>query len=240
MNSGFVSDDSGSEFILKHALLVYESMTESRVIVRRQEVGIGEPGGELQLGSARFVTRDFIAALVDSLNLSQLQILPAHVLAASTKSMVWYEPAQPRHMFFDDASDKAVEAFSGLTIAQPPLVFVAHVNNGYGSLKVFALAANDRPTADTDLCHAPYWNIYTDGKMCTGSTPLPNTIDPNDTAAWSDAFFVSAFTHISSTGRWTGGITYAQLLQHVIDEGTFEAKWLVSAKLKLKNAIAGN
>lgn len=240
MTSGFTSDDGAAEFTLKHALLVYQSQTEARVIVRRHEVGIGEPGGELQLGSARFVTRDFIAALIDSLNLAKLQILPAHILAASTNAMAWHEPAQTRHMFFDDASDKASEAFSGCAIAQPALVFVAHVNNGYGSLKVFALPSDERPTGETILCHAPYWNIYADGRMCTGSTPLPDTIDADDTNAWSSAFFVSAFTHISSTGRWTGGITYAELLQHVIAKGAFEPTWLVSAKVNLRSAIAGS
>jgi PRTRC genetic system protein B len=240
MTSGFAKSFDPGPLDLERAFLFYRQRTTQRVVVREHEVCSGMNEGEDQrLGPGRFVTREFLQAIESSIDRSSLEYMPAHVLAKSQSALAWWEPAQTRTMFFQAQTDTALTRFSGQPLPHPPLVFIASTRGGHGGLAVYALLENERPCADTALMRAPYWNIYDGDRMCVGSTPLPTEIATSDTAAWSSAFFASAFTHLSSTGRWTGGCTYAEFLASVDAAGVFDSSWLVSARTSLASAIAG-
>lgn len=162
----------------------------------------------------------------------KLELLPPHVLAVSPERLVWFEPALTRVMFFE-TTDTYLQRLSGVTCPHPALLFVA----GERSLKVFTLGSNDRPTADTPLYTAPYYNTSSGG-VCLGSTPLPATLSVNDTESYSNAFFHSAFTHGTSERLlkgWDG--SYGEFWSATKEDGRFSLKHLVPLDYRVVDVI---
>jgi PRTRC genetic system protein B len=69
---------------------------------------------------------------------------------------------------------------------------------GKNSLSIFAVQ-DEKVKADTPLHHAPFFNIYADGKVCMGNVAIKI---PNDCSLeafmnlWEDYFFNSYFSHL--------------------------------------------
>lgn len=116
--------------------------------------------------------------------------LPENVLAVGTGSIVWWLPASDRNVSFA-CSDKLIGTASGKT-PHPSLVF--GVNNS-GDWFVFAIKGNTRPTPDTKLWQAPYFNVWESGKICQGSTSVPPGATTAQIGGWNTAFFSSNFSH---------------------------------------------
>jgi PRTRC genetic system protein B len=72
----------------------------------------------------------------------------------------------------------------------------------------FALKGKARPTAETKLFHVPMMNVWENGKVCTGSVPLPSSTVAQSIKEWEDAFWNSHFTHPNHKRpvRYKGGI----------------------------------
>ena len=121
----------------------------------------------------------------------------------------------------------------------PPLVFRA----SRGALSIWALDKDERPTEDTTLCRAPYFNVYERGNMCVGSVRLPDEPRPDNLGDWEECFFGSNFGHASvqalvkhpkgHTGYWTalskGNATKA-----------YAMKWLIPTAVTLKGVVQGS
>jgi PRTRC genetic system protein B len=123
--------------------------------------------------------------------------LPENVLAKSDRMIAWWTSPCRRQMFYENAEGKATK-LNGRMFPQPALVW--RVSNL--GLKIRALVVNRRPTADTALAVAPYWNLSDDGRVCTGSMRCPESASVSSVAAWERAFYESAFTH-ANVGRLT-------------------------------------
>ena len=107
-------------------------------------------------------------------------------------------------MFFRAGSE--LEGVSGKRFPHPALLFVVrnHV------LHVRALASSRRPSPDSRLAAAPYWNIDSNGAVCAGTMRTPKSLTGTSITAWQPAFFQSEFTHPGGGGRLTkrrGGTT---------------------------------
>ena len=164
--------------------------------------------------------------------LQRLELLPPHVLAVSPERLVWFEPMCDRTLFFE-TQDPYLQTLSGQTFPQPALLFIA----GERSLKVVALSSDDRPTGDTEVYAAPYYNTSRSG-VCLGSTPLPTTLSVNDMGRYSDAFFHSAFTHGTSERLLKGwGGSYGEFWSAAKAEGTFPLHHLVPLDNRLADVI---
>ena len=74
-------------------------------------------------------------------------------------------------MFFREADPK-VEKLNGKIYPHPPLVFLVAGKELY----VRALAENKRPSAETPLKNAPYWNTDAAGLVCQGDMRVPNEV----------------------------------------------------------------
>ena len=105
-------------------------------------------------------------------------------------SVLWYTKAQEQQLYF----------VNGLGIPNgkayvPPMLWHASKN----SLAVFALTTDRRPTENTPLYFAPFFNIYEDGKVCMGtvSIDIKNSASVEEfTTAWENYFFNSYFSHL--------------------------------------------
>lgn len=215
-----------NEVMLRRAILIYENAKQDyggpsdtfatvHTVRYDNEVPLLEPGALVSIDAVRSLNKHLSPV-------SGLELLPPHVLAANSETLVWFEPPKERVMFYQ-ANDPLLTQLSGSSFPQPALLFIA----GHHSLRVLALDSDERPMAETRLYTAPYWNTNPRG-VCLGSTPLPASLSAQDTEGYSGGFFASAFTHGSNTllyRNWLG--TMGELWQHIQPLGHFPTEHLV-------------
>ena len=217
---------------LAKAILVYQDPHQANSFATVHKVtGVDE--GAPALAAGRLLCLEELRTIHKALyKMQKLSINPPHVLASSPERLVWFEPAWPRVMFYS-GEDAYLNGLSGRTFPQPPLLFIA----GERSLRVFALASDERPKADTKVYTAPYYNTSSDG-VCLGTMPLPTNLSPDETDAYAAAFFHSAFTHGTAQRLLKGwGGSYGELWTHVHEGGTFPVQHLVPLNLSVEEII---
>ncbi len=201
---------------LKQAILVYEDAASSAAAATVHSVELHNSRPVIQPGQP--ITILALESLI--LNLGRGAkggFIQPNIISLALDCMVWWCPAARRRIWFKPSNDtdaKRLKALNGKFVHHPPLIFKAE-NNG---LNAYALAKNERPTPDTRVYRAPYWNL-SDGHMCNGNLKLP-PVAPENLAAFESAFFGSAFTH-SSDGTLTsypGGHT--ALWEHLASRKT--------------------
>jgi PRTRC genetic system protein B len=182
-------------FELSDALLIYRE--NRRSFITWHAVTAQREGPPL-LGPAQPLTTAFVEDLAASLSGgARAEVLPKNVLAKTDRMIAWWTPRRVRRMFFENAEGKA-QQLNGKLFPQPPLVWkVAH-----RELKIRALLENTRPTVDTTLAVAPFWNLSDDGSVCLGSMRCPESVSVESIEAWERGFYESAFTH-ANVGRLT-------------------------------------
>jgi PRTRC genetic system protein B len=233
-----VSESSPTALRLFGAVLLYRDA--QRVLARQHPVVI-EKGNAPRLGAGSLVTGTMVDELLELSDRCALTYVPSNVVAVSRNAIAWFEPAYARTMYFKPSSDAAVAAFDGKSVPQPPLLLIAQNR----SLDVFALAENVRPTLQTPLYRAPYWNVFegrgnNDGRVCLGSMALPDSVEPQGIGAWTEAFFASNFTHLTGGKRWLRAGTYAELLTAAVAANRFDPAWLIGANVTVEGAICSN
>lgn len=171
-----------------------------------------------RLGEAQLATPDMLIRLMVSLGRSvPVEILPERVLVRTTEMIVWWSPAKVRTMFFSDrGGDATMRRLNAKRFPHPALVFKACGRQ----LSIRALARNQRPTGDSKLCVAPYWNCNDQGIVCVGSMRIPHEKSVKAIDVWEQSFFGSEFTHAA------GGTKQTQF------PGGFLAMWLSLAHKK--------
>ncbi|MBS0027228.1 hypothetical protein ACTJJ0_12245 [Chitinophaga sp. 22321] len=119
-------------------------------------------------------------------------IMDSHILhvAPLNGKAIWFtKSTQRKFCFTENLNLPNGKAFV------PPLLWIANRQ----SLTLFALASNHRPTEKTMLYHAPFFNIYEDGKVCMGTVDvrIEKTASLEDfIRTWEDHFFNSYFSHL--------------------------------------------
>jgi PRTRC genetic system protein B len=227
-----IEETAPRAFTLERAILLYREGTDTLAVEHavREKKDSGA-----YLGAGRFVTRGVVEGLLRVMDQSPLRYVAPNVVAMGHRSIAWFEPAAMRMMFFRPDRDAAVAAFDGKPVPQPPLLFIARE----GRLRVFALFENERPTLETPLAMAPYWNVYAsrDHEVCLGTMAVPACLELAATADWTSAFFRSEFTHLSGAKCWAHPGTYAELLADAVAAGRFNAQWLCSANQTVGEAL---
>jgi len=183
-------------FTLKQAVLLYQE--GSRSFATLHEVK-HLPDQAPYLCAGQSVTTGFLKTLAKGLATNMAaEVLPEHVLARTPELVAWWSRSQPRLMFFGDGHAEA-KKLNGRMYPHPPIVFAIHARE----LFVRALAEDRRPTADTHLKNAPYWNTDPHGRVCLGSMRVPEEVSVNSLSGWEEAYFASEFTHPSGAVRLT-------------------------------------
>jgi PRTRC genetic system protein B len=98
-------------------------------------------------------------------------------------------------------------------------------------LDIRALAENKRPTPDTPMYVAPYWNVSDNGSVCLGSTKSPREASVKSLPRWEASFFESEFTHANAHSGLTnhpGG--FMGLWLSLIGKKKFPVEYLRDAK----------
>jgi PRTRC genetic system protein B len=199
--------DVGSELDLKlqQAVLLYQTAHSNRCMATVHRVMQNDPAGAPVLGAGELLSTTVLRELTRKLHAaSQVEFLPAHVVARTPDLLAWWTPPAVRAMFFRAGSE--LGEISGKPFPHPPLLFVVCG----GALYVRALFYDRRPVAAEVLAAAPYWNADSNGRVCAGSMRKPKALCVSSIAAWQQAFFQSEFTHPGGGGRLTkraGGTT---------------------------------
>lgn len=123
------------------------------------------------------------------------EILPGNVLVAHKDVLAWWVPEQVRAAYFALSNPpkdaKALASRTTVEVPYPAHLFVA-TRRGLG---VYALAAGERPTADTQLLFSPVLNVFIDGQLCWGNIRKPKTLNVAAMAEYESAVFDSWSTH---------------------------------------------
>jgi len=227
----YVNIGANHEFRLSEAVLVYRG-TGDGAFASLHQVKQGEDEiPYLMPGEA--LTTDFLRTLAQGLGAQvKPEILPDNVLARTPDMLVWWSRPRQRVMFFGGVNEEG-RKLNGLLFPHPPLIFKVVCRDFF----VRAISTSSRPSPQTPMKTAPYWN--TDGRVCPGSMRVPDSSDVASIPQWENAFFQSEFTHPAGAVRLTshpGG--FVGLWRSLAGKKRFPAQYLVDAGETLQEFVA--
>lgn len=161
-------------------------------------------------------------------------IIPRSVLLINSSKRgyaIWCSAARKAPLFFKE--QLGIPSGCGYV---PPLIWKASREQLY----IFALTNNKRPSPNTPLYHAPFFNINASGLVCMGNVMIK--IDEhcsldNFIVQWEKYFYSSYFSHlIIATSPVSGNIV--QLWKQQIETGQkFPVDVLLKTQQSLKNIL---
>jgi PRTRC genetic system protein B len=224
---------------LQQALLIYGT-TDHNVYPPRQPFvtthTVIQGAAGFRLSAGKLLTIEGLVALMRQLEQKvPREVLPDRVMVRTADTIVWWMPASRQTLFFSDrGGDPALQALNGKQYPQPALVFKASGKH----LWVRALKVSQRPSADSHLVAAPYWNTYDNGVVCTGSMEMPRDKSVAQIDEWEQSFFRSEFTHaagVERNVRFPGGLV--AMWQTLKERRTFPARYLAPTKQTLQQFV---
>lgn len=183
----------------KQALIVYSTnpaqLSGESVKYYVEISDIMQDKSQAYIGAGKPVTKESLQMLMDIVAQSDKQtyfsvadVVPNSLLILDQRAgrnvIAWWKPAQRQTLIIKNKSS--------FTVWVPPMVFIVKNN----TMAVAALTKNNRPTVSAKLCHAPFFNVYRDLKVCLGNVKPPKVSgDIRELiAAWEKAFWNSEFT----------------------------------------------
>lgn len=225
-------------FQLSEALIIYRAQDVNngdKAFVTRHNIVTGDNSAP-RVAPGELVETSFVKHLMTSM-LGELavEILPENVLVRTTRQLVWWTRPAIRPMFYYKQKSPELAELSGKKYPQPALLF--STNDG-GDLTVRALKEAKRPTKDTRLYLAPYWNVYDSGDVCIGTMRTPRTCDLGSMALWEKAFFESEFNHQNTHKPLTVHPRgFVALWKEICGKKAFPVKYLADAGETLQDFV---
>lgn len=187
----------GAIYHPKQAMIVYATHPqhgiESRYYLEVSDIMVDDK--RAFIGAGKPVTKETLQTMMDVVAESDKQTfysvsetVPTNLLVIDQRAgrnvIAWWKPALRQTLL--------IKGKASITCWVPPLVFIVRNNR----LAVAALAKSRRPTINTRLHHAPFFNVYQDMKVCLGNVKPPKTSgDITELmTAWEKAFWQSEFT----------------------------------------------
>lgn len=186
---------------LDQAVLIYKGASDSALATVHQVEDVdGEP--VILAGQAMTPRAAIRLARALTKGIAHGGFLPETVLYTDGDLLLWWVPPARRHIMFRAPELGAPER--GEVVPHPGLVFAASSS----IWKVWAVKGKARPTLQTALYKAPYFNVWEGGDICRGNVPVPDGTTAEKIDAWNTAFLQSFFTHPNGKGklvRYRGG-----------------------------------
>lgn len=161
-------------------------------------------------------------------------ILPAHVLQINPSengSVLWFTKSMKRQLFFTEN----LEIPNGM--AEVPAMLWSANKRG---LKIYALANNRRPSENTPLFFAPFFNVYENGNVCMGTVDvhIQNSTSLEEfIKKWEDYFFNSYFSHLMNEHNPINGNCVNLWKSLINTEKQFPKETLKKVNRTLKNLL---
>ncbi|QEC74724.1 PRTRC system protein B [Mucilaginibacter ginsenosidivorax] len=243
-----VTNEFNDKYIPYKALLIYNcerendynSNTDEAVSMYVESYDIGLQGNPINAHPLSLQESIALAELLQSSAEMQNGFLKSkgmfpnnllYVNADTNGYAVWYTPPQQRELFF--VKDLGIPCGKAYV---PGMVWKATRD----SLFIFAVKGKSKPTAKTALHYAPYFNIYSDGRVCMGNVNINidrGTHLENFMTQWEAYFFGSYFSHTISGGSQINGNIVQLWQQQVSTENRFNELLLVKNGLTLNQLI---
>lgn len=161
-------------------------------------------------------------------------ILPTHVLhinPSENGSVLWFTKSMKRQLFFTEN----LEIPNG--IAEVPAMLLSANKR---SLKIYALENNLRPSENTPLFFAPFFNVYENGNVCMGTVDvhIQNSTSLEEfIKKWEDYFFNSYFSHLMNEHNPINGNCVNLWKSLINTEKQFPKETLKKVNRTLKNLL---
>jgi PRTRC genetic system protein B len=202
-----IATDRPPPLELRRAILLYSQGRNDHGFATIHDCAV--IAGKPVILAGRAMSPAMSRAIAAKLGTARMQggFLPANVLMVDGEHLVWHEPPMMRHLAFK-ASTQFPERSLGTGAGKAPTpgtIFVA----GPGAWAVFAYKGTQRPTPDTPLFQAPFYNVDKQGSICVGNVKAPNSTTAERITAWNDAFFRTYFAHANYDGvvDYAGDVT---------------------------------
>lgn len=228
----------GDSYQLSAAVLIYTNSAARHAFATKHEVQEYAGRPIIRPGSP-FTEQDY-KVLVQALAPAEQPRMQWHdprELARGLGRMIWWSPPQKRSLFFKKSTYNP-ETFDGRgVVACPGLVFMATEREMF----VYAFKGADAPTRKTKLYQAPFFNVWSRGKVCVGNADVPKEDRRDDPDAWERMFFGSHFTHPNFTqkDRLTVGVNPAHFWKAQLEKPSdaFPEQVLFDLKLTLDDLM---
>lgn len=218
----------------KAALIAYiidKDLRESEYFLELRE--IDDQG---RMGAAQPVTYEFMNEIsrnyTESHNAIPHGAIPSNLLYADVRKgserYVWYNLPQHRMMYF--RKDLGIE---NAEYNMPGVIYVVDKTH----LKIYAFKGSDAPTLETELFHAPFFNVTAES-VCLGSAKMEM---PSDVSfkrlqeSWERRFWLSEFSHLGGRGNPTH--SNLVLVTKAARDNEFDMEELKPMKMTLKNLL---
>lgn len=181
-----------TSYKLSSAVLIYKSKSSGQAYASVHDVQ--EITGKPVIRPGVPLTEEGYLSLVGSLKPEDkpvVQWMDKSILAKGMDRVVWWKPPGTQPLFFK--MSPAVEGtFTGHALcALPGLVFMVMNKR----LFVYAFKGDQRPTPETQLHQAPFFNVWAKGEVCSGNAIKPEEANRLNPVEWEKFFFGSNFTH---------------------------------------------
>jgi PRTRC genetic system protein B len=229
----YVNIGANHEFRLSEAVLIYRGGGND-AFASLHQVKQAE-NGMPYLAPGEPLTTAFLRTLAQGLGAQvKPEIFPENILARTPDLLVWWSRPQRRVMFFG-GTDQEARKMNGLLFPHPALIFKVAGRDLY----VRAIATIERPTPETPLKTAPYWNTDSRGLVCAGSMRVPESSDIASISAFETTYFQSEFTHSAGAVRLTSHPEgFIGLWRSLIGRKRFPVQYLTDAGETLQEFVA--
>ena len=220
-NTNDITENFGTLYFPKAALVFYENKTEENAVYV-EHFDMDRNGNPVNAHPLNVKEATMLAKSLQTDKehhqafLKPKGILPTtvlHINPSDKGSVLWYTKAQQRQLYFVDTLN-----IPNGKANVPPMLWLA----GKTGLSVFALAGNQRPTENTALYHAPFFNVYDTGNVCMGTVDVnirKSSSVEEFIQAWENYFFNSYLSHLMGGHNPVTG-NCVSLWKHLIGSGT--------------------
>lgn len=200
-------DNHGDSYKLSAAVLVYTNQHRHHAIATKHMVEVDNDSPRIRPGSPFSVADYKVLTRALAPHEQRMVWQDPRLLASGQGRMLWWTPPQKRPLFFQKSKYNA-DTFDGKGVGPcPGLVWMAETGQ-QAALYVYAVSGKEKPSKATSLFQAPFFNVWSRGKVCVGNAALPQEDARSDPDAWERMFFGSRFTHPNFTeaDRLTKGV----------------------------------
>lgn len=196
-----ITREAREAFKLDSAILVYGGAGKGYASVH----SIAHEGDKESLDEGHPVTvkalRETFQVLAPE-TVPKAEFIPPTVLAQAPDILVWWMPPAMRNVWFDQ---KELGGQRSACVPVSGLVFAVCRGDWF----VYAVAGDQRPTPESPLFRAPFYNVWDSGRICAGNVSVPQGSLAERTDLWEKAFFESWFTHsnVDKLVKYRGGAT---------------------------------
>ncbi|RKR05129.1 PRTRC genetic system protein B [Flavobacterium sp. 90] len=223
------------------AFVIYQENTDKNVYVESYDMdknGSAINAHPLSLRESTALSKALDTTQKSKRNfLKSRGLLPKNVIYVNSSSngfAIWHTPAQRVELFFVEQL-----GISNGRASIPPLLWKASKT----ALWVYAMKMDSDKdiSEETLLCHAPFFNLYNDGKVCMGTVKI--NIEPDAhlqyfIGIWQKYFFNSYFSHLIGQKSPVKGNLIALWQKLINSKKQFPVKSLLRNGLTIKKLLS--